>query len=171
MHVTLDLMLGSCEVCVHHQGVIVMGEITSKVQVNVERIVRNKIIEIGYDNDELLFNGHNCDVFIFLNKQSSDIALGVDQEGAGDQGIMFGYATLETKELMPYPIMLAHKLAQKLESVRKEKLFYLRPDGKTQVTIEYDNDKIKRVDTIVVSTQHDEKITIDTLRSDIIKYL
>jgi S-adenosylmethionine synthetase len=161
----------ACEVCVHHQGVIVMGEITSKVQVNVERIVRNKIIEIGYDNDELLFNGHNCDVFIFLNKQSSDIALGVDQEGAGDQGIMFGYATLETKELMPYPIMLAHKLAQKLESVRKEKLFYLRPDGKTQVTIEYDNDKIKRVDTIVVSTQHDEKITIDTLRSDIIKYV
>ena len=106
-----------------------------------------------------------------MNKQSSDIALGVDQEGAGDQGIMFGYATLETKELMPYPIMLAHKLAQKLESVRKEKLFYLRPDGKTQVTIEYDNDKIKKVDTIVVSTQHDEKITIDTLRSDIIKYV
>ena len=158
----------ACEVCVHHKGVVVMGEVTSKANIDIEKIVRNKIVEIGYDNDKLLFNGHNCEVLIFLNKQSPDIALGVDQEGAGDQGIMFGYATDETEEFMPYPIMLAHKLARKLELIRKEKLFYLRPDGKTQVTIEYENDKIKRIDTIVVSTQHDEDIEMGKLKEDII---
>ena len=161
------------EVCAHKNGIVVMGEVTSKAKIDIERIVRNTIIDVGYDNDNLGFNGNNVKVSININTQSNDIAMGVNTSsdskllGAGDQGMMFGYATDETENFMPYPIYLANKLSEKLYNVFKtKKIPYLRPDGKTQVTICYIDDVPKYVDTIVISAQHDE-IDLDTLRKDI----
>lgn len=165
----------ACEVCAHKNGIVVMGEVTSKTNVDIEKIVREVVLNVGYDNDELGFNGNNINVQIHMNKQSNDIACGVDNSldkediGAGDQGMMFGYATNETDEFMPYPIYMAHKLSKKLREVyESEKLSYLRPDGKMQVTVEYEDNKPKFIDTIVLSTQHND-IDINILRSDIRK--
>lgn len=167
----------ACEVCAHKNGIVVMGEITSKANIDIEKIVRETIVNIGYDNDELSFNGNNVKIDLNINKQSSDIALGVDNSfdnndiGAGDQGMMFGYATNETEDYMPYPIYLANKLSSVLYTAFKEKTIkYLRPDGKTQVTILYENDKPKYVDTIVISAQHDP-IDLEILKKDIKKYV
>ena len=163
----------ACEVCVSHKQVLVMGEVTSKGKVDIEKIVRDTIIEIGYDNDELGFNGNKVPVLITINQQSSDIAMGVNKEeiGAGDQGMMFGYATNETDNYMPYSINFAHQLAKRLEDVRKNKILsYLRPDGKTQVTVILENDKLVGIDTIVVSAQHSD-VDINILRRDIKKYV
>ncbi len=161
------------EVCAHKNGIVVMGEVTSKAKIDIERIVRNTIIDVGYDNDNLGFNGNNVKVSININTQSNDIAMGVNTSsdskllGAGDQGMMFGYATDETENFMPYSIYLANKLSEKLYNAFKtKKIPYLRPDGKTQVTICYIDDLPKYVDTIVISAQHDE-IDLDTLRKDI----
>ena len=161
------------EVCAHKNGIVVMGEVTSKAKIDIERIVRNTIIDVGYDNDNLGFNGNNVKVSININTQSNDIAMGVNTSsdskllGAGDQGMMFGYATDETENFMPYSIYLANKLSEKLYNAFKtKKIPYLRPDGKTQVTICYIDDVPKYVDTIVISAQHDE-IDFDTLRKDI----
>ena len=167
----------ACEVCAHKNGIVVMGEVSSKTNVDIEKIVRKTISEIGYDNDELGFNGNTVNVELYMNTQSSDIALGVDNSldekniGAGDQGMMFGYATNETENFMPFPIYIAHSLSKKLRDVfETKKLKYLRPDGKTQVTILYENDKPIYVDTIVISTQHDD-IDMNLLRKDIKKYV
>lgn len=161
------------EVCAHKNGIVVMGEVTSKAKIDIERIVRNTIIDVGYDNDNLGFNGNNVKVSININTQSNDIAMGVNTSsdskllGAGDQGMMFGYATDETENFIPYSIYLANKLSEKLYNAFKtKKIPYLRPDGKTQVTICYIDDVPKYVDTIVISAQHDE-IDLDTLRKDI----
>ena len=161
------------EVCAHKNGIVVMGEVISKAKIDIERIVRNTIIDVGYDNDNLGFNGNNVKVSININTQSNDIAMGVNTSsdskllGAGDQGMMFGYATDETENFMPYSIYLANKLSEKLYNAFKtKKIPYLRPDGKTQVTICYIDDVPKYVNTIVISAQHDE-IDLDTLRKDI----
>lgn len=159
----------ACEVMATYKKVIVSGEITSKVNVDIEKIVRKAIIDIGYDNDDLGFNGNNIPIEIMINKQSPDISMGVDKEdiGAGDQGEMFGYATNETKEYLPYTVYYANKLAKRLEEVRRKKIIpYLRPDGKTQVTCAFNDDKLVRIDTIVISSSHDE-IDIELLRKDI----
>lgn len=169
----------ACETSISNKGILIMGEITSNANVNVEKVVRETINKIGYNNDELEFNGNNCEVIIHLNKQSSDIALGVDNAsdnneeiGAGDQGMMFGYATNETNNFMPVPIYYAHKLAEQLTKVREENILsYLRPDGKTQITAEYNNDIVTRIDTIVISTQHDPNISLENLKEDIINYV
>ena len=163
----------ACEVCVSHKNVLVMGEVSSKSNIDIEKVVRDTIVGIGYDNDELGFNGNKVPIIITMNKQSPDIALGVDKEeiGAGDQGMMFGYATNENDNYMPYAINYAHKLAKRLEEVRKNKILdYLRPDGKTQVTVILEDNKLIGIDTIVVSTQHDE-CDINKLRCDIKKYV
>lgn len=176
----------ACECSSTTDFVLVMGEITSSASVDVEKIVRDTIKEIGYTDKSTGFSYDNAKIVIKLNKQSSDIALGVDNSmeakdggdkydkiGAGDQGIMFGYANRETEELMPLPIMLSHKLCQKLEEVRRNRtLPYLRPDGKGQVTVEYDeNKKVARIEAVVLSSQHDEKVTTEQLRADLKKYV
>ena len=179
----------ACETLTNTGFVVVMGEITTKANVDISSIVRKTVTEIGYDSSEKGFDGNTCAVMVALDKQSADIALGVDRAleakkgeetdeqieaiGAGDQGMMFGYATNETEEYMPYPISLAQRLAKKLTDVRKDgTLTYLRPDGKTQVTVEYDeNGKPVRLDAIVVSSQHSPEVTQEQIHSDIKKYV
>ncbi len=176
----------ACETFCTTGIVNVMGEITTDCYVDIPQIVRDVVNEIGYDNPSTGFDGNTCAVMTSIDKQSPDIALGVDRSfelkngdeeelnlhGAGDQGIMFGYACNETEELMPLPISLAHKMAMKLSEVRKSgQLSYLRPDGKTQVTVEYEDGAPVRVDTVVVSSQHSAEVELETLRSDILKYV
>lgn len=179
----------ACETCTNTGFVLVMGEITTKANIDIAGIVRKTVTEIGYDSSEKGFDGNTCSVMVALDKQSTDIAMGVDKAleakenlmddaqldaiGAGDQGMMFGYATNETEEYMPYPISLAHKLAQQLTKVRKDgTLPYLRPDGKSQVSVEYDeNGKPFRLEAVVLSTQHDEKVTQEQIHADIRKYV
>jgi S-adenosylmethionine synthetase len=164
----------ACETAVTKDFVLIMGETNSKYKLDLETIVRNKIIEIGYNQDILGFNGNTCEIINKMHIQSSDIDMGVSKEdtGAGDQGIMFGYACNETKTYMPLPIYLAHELTKKLAEVRKNnKLSYLRPDGKSQVTVIYENNKPVEVDTILISTQHDEYVSQDQIKEDLIKYV
>ena len=150
--------------------VTIAGQITAKGEIDIEKLVREKIKEIGYDNANIDIDYKTCEIETNITKQSPDIAMGVDVGGAGDQGIMFGFACDETPEYMPYAISMAHKLSRRLTEVRKnEEIDYLRPDGKTQVTVEYENDKPKRIETILVSTQHNEGISQDILRKDIIE--
>lgn len=175
----------ACECSVTTDFLLVMGEITSSANVDVEKIARKTVAEIGYDKAGIGFNANDFKILVKLNKQSPDIALGVDNSqeakiggdkydkiGAGDQGLMFGYACRETAELMPLPISLAHKLCEKLESVRKDGVLdYLRPDGKGQVTVEYDGKTPKRIEAVVLSSQHDPSVTTEQLRLDLKKYV
>ena len=174
----------ACETCITTGLVLVMGEITTNANIDVPSIVRNTVRKIGYNDSKYGFDADTCGIIVCLDKQSEDIALGVNEAleakvkkdkaeiGAGDQGMMFGYATNETKEYMPLPIELALKLSKKISNVRKSgRLKYLRPDGKTQVTIEYDGNIPKRIDTIVCSVQHDENISQDKIYKDILKYV
>ena len=150
--------------------ITIAGQITSNAKIEVEKIVREKLKEIGYDNEKTDIDYRTCNININITKQSPDIALGVDVGGAGDQGIMFGYACDETPSYMPYAIDMAHKLSKRLTQVRKEEIVpYLRPDGKTQVTVEYEDDKPKRIETILVSTQHLETATLEQVRKDVIE--
>ena len=163
----------ACETLTATGLVVIAGEITTKAYVDFQNVVRGTVGAIGYDNAVYGFDCNTCAVISSINKQSGDIAMGVDTGGAGDQGMMFGYAVNENEELMPTPISLAHKLTQRLSKVRKDgTLPFLRPDGKSQVTVEYDaNGRVLRVDAVVISTQHAETVTNDELRSSILKYV
>lgn len=171
----------ACECSVTTDFVLVMGEITSKATVDIKKVVKDVVARIGYTYNDIGFSADNVDILVKLNKQSPDIALGVDNSqeakdggdkfdklGAGDQGLMFGYACDETEELMPLPISLSHKMCEKLEQVRKSgELTYLRPDGKGQVTVEYLNGKPNRIEAVVLSSQHDKNVTTEQLRKDL----
>lgn len=163
----------ACEVSVATGLALVFGEITSSYKPNVQDIVRSTVKKIGYDRGKYGFDADNVAVLVALNTQSPDIAMGVDRDGAGDQGIMFGYATDETEEYMPITLVLAHKLAYRLTEIRKQGILkYLRPDGKTQVTVEYsDSGKPIRIDTVLLSTQHSEDVTLEEIKRDIKKYV
>ena len=158
------------ETFVSNNNVTIAGQITTKANINIEQIVREKLKEIGYDNEKTDIDYRTCKINIDITKQSPDIALGVDVGGAGDQGIMFGFACDETPNYMPYAIYMAHKLSKRLTDVRKQGIIpYLRPDGKTQVTVEYEDEKPKRIETILISTQHLESANLDQLKKDIIE--
>lgn len=176
----------ACETCTTTGMVMVMGEITTNCYVDIPKVVRETIREIGYDRAKYGFDCDTCSVMTAIDEQSSDIAMGVDEAlesrqgekdeveavGAGDQGMMFGYATNETEEFMPAPIAMAHRLSRRLTEVRKNgTLEYLRPDGKTQVTVEYEHDKPKRIDAIVISTQHGEEVTLEQIQEDLRKHV
>ena len=158
------------ETFVSGNTVTIAGQITSTARIKISELVRETIKEVGYDNENTDIDYRTCKIQAEITKQSPDIAMGVDVGGAGDQGIMFGYASKETEEYMPYGISMAHKLSKRLTEVRKENILpYLRPDGKTQVTVEYEDDKPKRIETILISTQHLDNISMEKLRSDIIE--
>jgi len=160
----------ACETVVTTGMVLVIGEISTSTYVDIPAIARKTICDIGYNKPEYGFDGNSCAVLTSIDEQSGDIAMGVDVGGAGDQGMMFGYACDETEELMPLPISLAHKLAKEMTRLRKNgTLPYLRPDGKTQVTVEYEEGRPVRIDTVVVSSQHSESVDMGTLRNDIIE--
>ena len=177
----------ACECSVKTGFMLIYGEASGNFDVDYEAIARKTICEIGYDSDDVCFNGNTCEIMVRMEEQSADIAMGVNKSyetkagnsldelgliGAGDQGMMFGYACSETEELMPMSLQLSHRLAKRLAEVRKNgTLPYLGPDGKTQVTVEYDDGKITRIDTIVVSTQHSESVSLDQVRADMSKYV
>ena len=176
----------ACETCTTTGMVMVMGEITTNCYVDIPKVVRETVREIGYDRAKYGFDCDTCSVLTSIDEQSADIAMGVDEAfeskkgqkdeveavGAGDQGMMFGFATNETEDYMPLPIFMAHKLSRRLTEVRKNgTLAYLRPDGKTQVTVEYEDNQPKRIDTIVISTQHDEKISLEQIQEDVKKFV
>ena len=178
----------ACECCATSDFMLIMGEITTAAKVDVEAVARKVVADIGYTEEGIGFSADKMNVLVKLNKQSTDIALGVDNSlevkssksdkdeydkiGAGDQGLMFGYACRETEEYMPLPIVLSHNMCKKLEEVRKNgKLDYLRPDGKGQVTVEYENGKPKRIEAVVLSSQHNETVSTEKLREDLKKYV